>query len=70
MKTSDQDMLLDKALDVIQDLTFDDPSDLCMLVIENEVDYCANNCTCYGDAMPKRCIMKALKYYRRDGDDV
>ena len=63
----ERDLMFENALSLIQDLTSDDHSFLCESVIEHEGEWCEKYCTNKGDGMPTLCLVKALKYYKKEG---
>lgn len=53
---------LDQALDLILELTYDDPSFMCETIMENE-DFCdAGTCENFN----KTCLLRYLKYYKKE----
>lgn len=64
-KTSERDIMFNNALDIITDLTSDDPSFLCEIVGAHENEWCSKYCSCSGEEIPRICLVKALKYYRK-----
>lgn len=62
---SETDRMFNNALDIITDLTDGDPEFLCGMVMEGEPDWCDKNCTSNGK-IPRICLVKALKYYKKE----
>ena len=59
------DIMFNNALDIITNLTNGDPEYLCNMVMNGEPDWCEKNCKSQGE-IPKICLVKALKYYKKD----
>ena len=57
-----KDKLLNKALNLILEITEGDPTFMCEEVNLNYPDYCAINCNNFN----KDCLLKYLKYYKKE----
>ena len=64
---SESDIMFNNALDIITELTEGDPEYLCNMVQNGEPDWCKDNCTCGDGTIPIICLVKALKYYEKEG---
>lgn len=65
-KTKERDIMFNNTLDIITELTSGDTTFLCEIVCENEGEWCEKYCCGTGNEIPRLCLVKALKYYKKE----